>query len=224
MVKRIAPDQVRDAYRDPAAALHYARKHRRTRLRRVMARREERLVQGALRAAGACPPVLDAPCGTGRFLPVTRRLGRVVAMDASAEMVTVARSAGPGSGTEDAVVQFALGAYPDLPFASNAFGAVVCSRFLHHLGSDQDLLAALGELARVSHGPIVTSLFLTGNVQAVVRRFKDRSRGVARRFVCPPSRLRRLAAAVGLRVNRRRSLVPGLSALHVVTFTPERPA
>jgi len=168
--------------------------------------------------------VLDAPCGTGRFLPVAASLGRVVGLDASAEMVAEARTGGPGSAIGDRDVAFVLACYPHLPFESNAFGAIVCSRFLHHLASERDLLAALAELARVTRGPVVASLFLTGNAQAVARRLKDRARGTARRFVLPFARLRRLAGAAGLRVTRRRSLVPGLSALHVVTLTPERPA
>lgn len=220
MVRSIDPDQVRDAYRDPAAARRYAHKHRRTWLRRVMARREERLIRRALEGAGARPPVLDAPCGTGRFLPVVGSVGRVVGMDASAEMIAEARSVDPGSATGSRDAAFVLAAYPHLPFGSESFGAIVCSRYLHHLATDRDLLAALVELARVSRGPIVASLFLTGNVQALGRRAKDRARGVARRFVFAPARLRRLAGAAGLRVTRRRSLVPGLSALHVVTLMP----
>jgi len=220
MARPVDPDQVRDAYRDPAAARRYAQKHRRTWLRRVMARREARLIHRALEGAGARPPVLDAPCGTGRFLPVVGSVGPVVGMDASAEMIAVARNGGSGSATAGRDAAFVLAAYPHLPFGSASFGAVVCSRYLHHLAGDQDLLAALVELARVTRGPIVASLFLTGNVQAVVRRAKDRARGVARRFVLAPARLRRLAGAAGLRVTRRRSLVPGLSALHVITLTP----
>lgn len=214
-LNRIDPDQVREAYRNTRAAEEYARKHRRTWLRRLASRRESHLVVRALSEAGARGPLLDSPCGTGRFLPVLSALGPAAAVDASVPMLTRARGAFHGN-----TICFLNAALPRLPFQDRVFGATVCLRFLHHLHDDEDRLASLAELRRVCEGPIVISLFLSGNYQALRRRRKDRTRGESRRFILDRPHLDALAARAGLEVLRSRSLLPGVSALHVVSLRP----
>jgi len=128
-------------------------------------------------------------------------------------MLARAREAVPGD-----TVCFLNAALPRLPFRERVFGATVCLRFLHHLHDDADRLASLAELKRVTSGPIVISLFLSGNYQAARRRRKDRTRGESRRFILDRAHLEGLAARAGLEVLRSRSLFPGVSALHVVSL------
>jgi SAM-dependent methyltransferase len=216
VMKKIRPDEVIDAYRAPETAAAYRDKYGRSPLRRLAARAEERLVRRALERAGVTGPILDAPCGTGRFLPVVARHGAPFAADASPDMLALARRARPDAA-------FTVAAYPHLPFADGAFPAVACLRFLHHVAGD-DLISALGELARVSRGPIVASLFLTGNLQAARRARRDAERGMRRRFLIDRVDLAAAAGAAGLRVAAVRGLLPGISALHVVTLASRAPS
>jgi len=216
-LNRLNPTQVREAYRSFETADSYAEKHRRTAFKRLAARWEAHLVQRALADAGARGPVLDSPCGTGRFLPVLTKIGSTTALDASDAMVSRSRQE---LGDLAGAVHFLKAAFPHLPFQRDAFGSAVCLRYLHHLHTDVDLLAALTELRRVTRGPVVVSLFLSGNLQSIRRRRKDLARGQARRFILKRNRLHWLAGSAGFEVSRCRSIFPGVSALHVVTLLP----
>lgn len=213
-MRKICPREVIEAYRAPETAAAYRDKYARSRLRRLAARAEERLVARALHRAGGTGPVLDAPCGTGRFLSIVAGRGAPVAADASPDMLAIARRDRPEA-------TFVVAAYPHLPFVDDAFAAVACLRFLHHVDG-ADLVRALAELGRVARGPIIASLFLTGNLQAMRRSRRDRRRGTRRRFLFTRRGLRAAATEAGLRVARIRSLCPGISALHVVTLIPVR--
>jgi SAM-dependent methyltransferase len=83
---------------------------------------------------------LDAACGTGRHAQYLAELGhRVVGVDASAEMLTVARGKLPGADLRE-------GSLEDLPLPDRSVGLVVCTLALTHV---TDLGAAFAELVRV---------------------------------------------------------------------------
>jgi SAM-dependent methyltransferase len=83
---------------------------------------------------------LDACCGTGRHAAHLADLGwDVVGVDATHEMLEVARAKAPGA-------RFEQGDVLDLPLADDAVDLAVCSLALTHV---PDLDAAIAELARV---------------------------------------------------------------------------
>jgi ubiquinone/menaquinone biosynthesis C-methylase UbiE len=84
--------------------------------------------------------VLDAACGTGRHARHLVEQGHeVVGIDATAEMLAVARQHVPGA-------RFEPGDVCDLPFTDGAFDAAVCALALEHV---RELNRAVAELARV---------------------------------------------------------------------------
>ncbi len=112
---------------------------------------------------GLAPGVaLDAACGTGRFAGRLAELGhRVIGVDSSPDMLTVARRRVPDA-------DFRLGDLGELPVADRSVDVVTCALALSHLA---DLGPAMVEFARVLRpgGHLVisdahTELILRGSV------------------------------------------------------------
>lgn len=84
--------------------------------------------------------VLDAGCGTGRWMSEVVAAGRrAVGLDPSAAMLTAARQRIPGA-------TLVRGRAESLPFTSGGFGAVLCVYVIHHLDDPARFVA---EAARV---------------------------------------------------------------------------
>lgn len=97
--------------------------------------------------------ILDAGCGTGRYLgPLIRAGAEPVGMDFSEGMLTVARRGHPGVPLVTADLQ------SHLPFEDNEFDAVLCALIGEHL---DEPLFALGEMRRVLRpkGRLVFSVY-----------------------------------------------------------------
>ncbi len=94
--------------------------------------------------------ILDMATGTGRAaLALAKRGGIVTGVDASKEMLKVARARAAGAGLS---IEFAEGDAHALTFPDRAFDAVVCLRMLMHV---PDWRAALSELCRVTDRRLV---------------------------------------------------------------------
>ena len=115
--------------------------HRRTLVRRLLARRGRAALDG---------PVLDVGCGDGALAQdLQQRLAaRVVAVDLSVKRVQRAASRVAGLPVCQA------GVYA-LPFCDGSFALVVCTDLLEHLDDPQ---AAVRELVRVSRGPVLLTV------------------------------------------------------------------
>ncbi len=90
--------------------------------------------------------LLDVGCGPGTITrDLARRLapGRVIGVDASAEVIAEARSGVEGDGSS---VSFEVGDLFDLAFEDGSFDVVHAHQVLQHVG---DPLAALAEMRRV---------------------------------------------------------------------------
>jgi SAM-dependent methyltransferase len=102
----------------------------------------ERAVAELRLTAGAT--ALDAGCGTGRAIPILQRAvgggGRVVAVDATPEMVSTAKRSGRAGG-------LIVGDVTCLPLPDRSVDVILAAGLLPHLG---DAGAALDELARVT--------------------------------------------------------------------------
>jgi SAM-dependent methyltransferase len=91
--------------------------------------------------AGVAPGrALDAACGTGRHAKHLSARHETYGVDASAEMLDVARTAAPKA-------TFRTGDLEDLPFPEGHFDVVVCALALCHLA---DLTRAVVEIGRVA--------------------------------------------------------------------------
>jgi ubiquinone/menaquinone biosynthesis C-methylase UbiE len=100
---------------------------------------EEPAVRGLIEPLPA-GPALDAACGTGRHTRWLHARGhRVIGVDASPEMLEVARAALPDA-------DLRLGELSALPVGSDSVDLVVCSLALTHC---EDLARPVAELARV---------------------------------------------------------------------------
>ena len=88
-----------------------------------------------------------------------------------------------------------------LPFADGSFAGALCHRLLQHIPTTDERIAILRELARVTRGPIVVSLFDAFSLQHV-RRTLRRRLGKQRSGRCAVSRgaFRRDLNAAGLRL------------------------
>jgi len=90
--------------------------------------------------------VLDAGCGTGRFtLPLARQGMQVVALDASQEMLDVARRKAAEAGVAHRI-EFVLGDVENLDYGDGTFDGATSIAVLRHFPSPA---RSIGELARV---------------------------------------------------------------------------
>lgn len=168
-------------------------------------RREERCVVAALSDVPAGSRVLDLPCGTGRMFPILTGLGyEVTGADLSTSMLEVALAAAGPIDAPGRVAEVLSVDLFDTPFEDGQFDAVLCNRFLHHLGDSERRIAALRELGRVSRGSVVASFFCSRSYDALRTRWKRqrRSEGSSDRGSIAWSRFAADLNAAGLRVVR----------------------
>jgi len=144
--------------------------------------------------------ILDVGTGTGRAaIALARRGALVTGVDASAEMLEVARRR---AGEAGAAVSFVRGDAHRLDFPDRAFDAVVCLRVLMHT---PDWRASLGELCRVASQRVVfdyPSLYSGAALQALVRRITHTMNPAVEAYrVFSPGAVTRALAAAGFRVT-----------------------
>lgn len=118
--------------------------------------REQRLVEGLLRECRLeRGSLLDVPCGYVRFASLFARLGiQAFGIDLDPEMVRLAAGSQLGDDQERGACASAF----QLPFADNSFDGVIRIRLLHLRYSDEERLAILSELARVSRRYVIVSV------------------------------------------------------------------
>jgi len=153
--------EVRAKWRTSEAGARYAGARWSSAARRE---RDLRLVAALLDRHLAPGParLLDAPCGTGRLLPVLAARGPTVGLDVSPVMLAEARRADRSGAT------WLAGDVLQLPFRDRSFDAVVCCRLLHHLERPA-LEEVLHELVRVSRGLVIASFWDAGSLPALRR-------------------------------------------------------
>ena len=145
--------------------------------------------------------VLDVGTGTGRAaIGLARRGARVTGIDASAEMLRVARERAAAGGVD---VTFEVGDAHRLTFANRAFHAAVSLRVLMHT---PDWRQCLAELCRVADERVVfdyPAAFSAAALQAWSRRLLAAAgRSVEAYRVMSSSDVRRTLDGAGFRVER----------------------
>lgn len=152
--------------------------------------RERRALRALLERAELCGGAwLDAPSGAGRLsgeLP-----GHVVQVDRDPAMVLAAGGA----------FARACASVHALPFNDGAFGGALCMRLLQHIETSAERIKILGELGRVSRGPVVVSFFDAASLQHLRRKLRSiRGKRPSGRVSIRRACFAREAAAAGLQV------------------------
>lgn len=109
--------------------------------------------------------LLDAPVGTGRFLPYYHRAKEVFGLDISESMLFEAKARTEQLGLQN--VHLAPGDIFALDFPDRYFDAVVSWRFLHLLPQEL-LVPALTELGRVAAGAVLVQVYIAPGLRGVV--------------------------------------------------------
>ena len=226
MVKDRFPDPqsyetaTREHYRDVEVARAYHQQFAsgwslRTFSHILVARAEQRAVGRLLaRSGGRFARVLDIPCGTGKLVPILKRVAaQAVGGDVSRAMMTYARKQATDMGAPLLFSQMDITA---LPFPDAAFDMVICLRLLHRV-PDAVKYAALRELTRVSASYVVISYGITSHWQRVrqtLRRLIVRGDTVPHALTVDESA--RLFSLPGWSVVQRLKPLPVLSAEEMV--------
>jgi SAM-dependent methyltransferase len=108
--------------------------------------RADRLVVERFVAALPAGRILDIGCGTGYLTRLLR--GTVVAVDASAEMLELARARVPNS-------TFVQAEVPPLPFADDSFDLAFSSNLYSHIEAVETRAAFVAETLRVAHALLI---------------------------------------------------------------------
>ncbi len=184
----------------PDAANYRDRRFGRSRHGRKVDAAERQAVNDLIGRLGVRGPVLDVPCGTGRFVPVFAARGcKVLAGDVSTEMLVLARRTAEEAGA--ACRCLALDARR-LPIADGAVDLAVAMRLLHRVRDPAERVAVLRELRRVSRRWVVFSFYNRRSARGLRDRLRRRYAGETR------SAIRRDAAEAGLRLERFLPLRP----------------
>lgn len=153
-------------YADPAMAEGFDALRFSGPIGRLVAESQERVIAGYLSPVEG-QSILDVGTGTGRAaLALAARGARVTGVDASAEMLAVARRRAEAAGLQ---VEFARGDAHDLQVPDRAFDAVICLRVLMHT---PDWRRSLAELCRAARRRVVfdyPALSSAAALQAVTR-------------------------------------------------------
>jgi ubiquinone/menaquinone biosynthesis C-methylase UbiE len=159
----------RTAYQDIADARRYDRIRFSSLSGRVLQRFELYALQRILRCFTAGAVVLDAPCGTGRHMPLFVRSALApIGGDISRAMLSVARERMATSQARD---RFLLLDVVQTPFADGSVDAVFSIRFLPHLSPAERILV-LQEFYRISRRWVVISLSISSPWHRIRRRIK----------------------------------------------------
>ncbi|MBL7141194.1 MAG: methyltransferase domain-containing protein [Planctomycetes bacterium] len=188
-------DRFAGRYANSGDAENYrARRFGRSQHGRQVDAAERRLVADLLGRLGVRGPVLDVPCGTGRFLPAFAAAGcEVVEADVSAEMLALSRQAAREAG---AVCRHVAVDARQLPMAAGRFELVFSMRLLHRVRERAERVVVLRELARVSRRWVLFSFYNRRSARGLRDRLRGRYPGETR------SAIRSEADEAGLRVER----------------------
>jgi len=214
----------RDHYQQQGAE-NYLVHHQRTLRNRLTSRRELAGLEQALRDAGCPRSALDLPCGTGRFWPAFRRAGveTLIAGDVSDGMLAVAEGGRLGPHHPERLLK--LSAF-DVDLPDDAVDFVACMRFYHHVARPEYRLRLLGELGRVSRGPVALSLWVDGNLGGLRRMRRQRRRppdpvpGYGPRICRPRAEVEAEFAEAGFRIVRHYDVWPLLDMWRLYLLTP----
>ena len=167
---------------------------------RLVAESQERVIVDFLDPVGGLT-VLDVGTGTGRgALVLASRGATVTGVDASAEMLAVARRRAAAAGL---AVEFVQGDAHGLAYGDRSFDVVVCLRVLMHT---PDWRQSLGELCRVARDRVLfdyPALMSAAALQSAARHLANLAGGRTEAYrVLADRAVRATLRANGFRIQR----------------------
>jgi len=142
---------------------------------RIVNHLEHRLIDRLLAASGTeGKSLLNVPCGYGRFSEILdRRYGRICCFDLQPEILGLALRRHGGRSA------FGVnGSIRQLPFADGSFDMVMSIRFFHHYFADEDRLAMLRELQRVTRKSLLLTYYRRNFLHELTRRVNKMGKGI----------------------------------------------
>lgn len=198
---------------------HEVEKYERRRYRgidqRLVHGREMRILRRILHRIGPSSlPVLDIPCGYGRFSKLLQEKGfSLVSSDLSFHMVKRARERQEEAGRILGVV---VDAKKGLPFKRDVFFLLLSMRFFHHVHEREEREAILKKFFRVTSGWVIISYYqknlfhiLQRKVRRQVMRKRTRIKMVSRRELYEEIR------GAGLKIVKVFPVFRGMHAHHI---------
>lgn len=151
----------------------YERKRYRGLDQRLVHGRERRILRRILHKVGLSSlPVLDMPCGYGRFSRQLQDRGfSLVSSDLSFHMVKRAKEKNEHG---DGVLGVVVDAKQGLPFKRNAFFLLLSMRFFHHVHERKEREAILKRFFRVSSDWVVLSYYQKNILHILQRKLRRR--------------------------------------------------
>jgi len=142
--------------------------------------------------------VLDAPCGTGRFVPLTKDLPiKYVGSDISPQMVHFAKKESEGSRASFVIADLTM-----LPFKDGAFDALLVVRILHRIQERAVRLAMLHEISRVCRGRALVTYYSFWNLRSIMRWLRGKFAGLTMSAIRDETREAGLQIEEATPVNR----------------------
>lgn len=223
------PDTIRsysDRHLDPAQAAAYRVKFQRSFTRRISTARETRLVASAFRLAlrevHQPAVVLDYPCGAGRFATLfAKPCTGYLAGDHSPHMIAITSEVLRAADMGEKLIGTTEGDARRMNLEDDAVDLAASMRLLHHFPDQEDRLAILGELRRVTKGPLVTSFLDASSTKqrSHLRRCKKRGKA-SRRVLLTPEQFAAEADRAGWQVSRTWKLSSLFSGQCVALLLP----
>ena len=157
----------------------YERKRYRGLDQRLVHGRERRILRKILHKVGPSSlPVLDIPCGYGRFSRQLKNKGfSLVSSDLSFHMVKRAKEKHEHPG---GVLGVVVDAKQGLPFKRDVFFLLLSMRFFHHVHEKEEREAILKKFFRVSSDWVVLSYYQKNLLHILQRRLRRRIKNAGR--------------------------------------------
>jgi SAM-dependent methyltransferase len=139
---------------------------------------ERRLVADLLSKLEVRGPVLDAPCGAGRFSPILASGGRwAISADVAEEMLRLARQTAAGAKLPCA---FVAADARHLPLANRSVELAFSMRLLHRVQEGPERTTVLREMGRISRRWVLFSFYNCRTYRGLRDRLRGRYGGETR--------------------------------------------
>ncbi|MCB9882541.1 MAG: methyltransferase domain-containing protein [Planctomycetes bacterium] len=166
--------------------------------RKLSDRRERKLFD---RLASRLEPgglVVDLPSGFGRLSDVFQRFGeRLVGSDWSFDMLRLRNERLAAQGGDPRSVRVRV---PHMPFRDRSVHCICSIRLNHHLKAEEERVAHLRELTRVSKRYVLFTYFDAGTLKNRLRALRVRLFGLAPKRTLPYPTVRRILDEEGFRI------------------------
>jgi ubiquinone/menaquinone biosynthesis C-methylase UbiE len=160
----------RTEYQDTQTAEEYDRRRFTSFSGRLFQLCERRALERVLSSVTLGSLLVDAPCGTGRLMPLYLSKGfRVLGVDISREMIHVARRR---TASWKGKANFSRMDFARIPLATDSVDAVFCIRFLPHF-PPEERIEMLREFSRIARERVVISLSISNGWMRFRRKLKD---------------------------------------------------